>query len=301
MTFVPESMSPQPAAAYAPAFGTLSRTLITRATGVPTLTAIASEPHFSKRLCSVLKTLDGASPRSLVWLVLFGNPAHYVRMSKESSKAIEFQGVMTALHVLRVLSPELSSIAAALDQKIAVLPSFFANAPVAIDLRALEPEDAMPRSGSGRLRLGPLVDLLRTRGLVPVAIRGGVPARVEEANGLGLGVLEWDRASAVKKQREREHEKDEAEPQAPTARVAISGAGAAGAAPQSVSHPIALMLTQPLRSGQIVYADNNRDAIAMAAVNTGAELIADGNIHVYSTLRGRALAGAAGNDQARIF
>jgi len=221
-------------------------------------------------------------------------------MSKESSKAIELQGVMTALHVLRVLSPELSSIAAALDQKIAALPSFFTNAPVAIDLRALEPEDAMPRSGSGRLRLGPLVDLLRTRGLVPVAIRGGVPARVEEACGLGLGVLEWDRAGAVRKQRERgEREQDEAESQAPTARVALSGA--VGAAPQSVSHPIALMLTQPLRSGQIVYADNNRDAIAMAAVNTGAELIADGNIHVYSALRGRALAGASGNDQARIF
>jgi septum site-determining protein MinC len=64
---------------------------------------------------------------------------------------------------------------------------------------------------------------------------------------------------------------------------------------------VSLVLGQPLRSGQIVYADEGRDAIALAAVNQGAELIADGNIHVYSSLRGRALAGARGNDQARIF
>jgi len=215
-------------------------------------------------------------------------------MPNEPGKAIEIQGVMTALHVLRVLSPEISAIAAALDRKVALLPSFFSNAPVAIDLRDLEPEDELPRGSSARLRLGPLVDLLRTRGLVPVAVRGGVPARIEEARSLGLGVLEWDRASAAKKA-QRDPEAGEPASTQPAARVTPAN-GAAHAGP-----PIALMLSQPLRAGQIVYADANRDAIALAAVNTGAELIADGNIHVYSALRGRALAGASGNDQARIF
>lgn len=217
-------------------------------------------------------------------------------MSNEPAKAIEIQGVMTALHVLRVLTPEISAIAAALDKKLSLLPSFFSNAPVAIDLRDLEPENELPRTGAGRLRLGPLVDLLRTRGLVPVAIRGGVPARIEEARTLGLGVLEWDRASAAKKaQREAEAGESQA---TQTARVTPASA-APPSPPQAPA--IALMLSQPLRAGQIVYADQNRDAIALAAVNTGAELIADGNIHVYSALRGRALAGASGNDQARIF
>jgi len=228
-------------------------------------------------------------------------------MSNESGRAIEIQGVMTALHVLRVLTPELSAIAAALDRKIESLPSFFANAPVAIDLRDLEPEGEMPRMGSGRLRLGPLVDLLKTRGLVPVAIRGGVPGRVEEARVLGLGVLEWDRASAARKMQPGSG--PEAEPAKPTAtaRVTSSAPAAppppppAAAAPTSQEIAPALVLSQPLRSGQIVYADEGRDAIALAAVNQGAELIADGNIHVYSSLRGRALAGARGNDQARIF
>jgi septum site-determining protein MinC len=232
-----------------------------------------------------------------LYLVHFANPAHYVGMSNESAKAIEIQGVMTALHVLRVLTPEISAIAAALDRKLAQLPSFFSNAPVAIDLRDLEPEDGQPRSGSGRLRLGPLADLLRTRGLVPVAIRGGVPARIEEARTLGLGVLEWDRASAAKKS-----QRDASMPEAqitPATRVAPSNPPPPAA--EQSGPPIALVLSQPLRAGQIVYADAHRDAIALAAVNTGAELIADGNIHIYATLRGRALAGAGGNDQARIF
>ena len=219
-------------------------------------------------------------------------------MSNEAGKAIEIQGVMTALHVLRVLTPEISAIAAALDKKIAALPTFFSNAPVAIDLRDLEPEGEMPKSGAGRLRLGPLVDLLRTRGLVPVAIRGGVSARVEEARGLGLGVLEWDRASAARKT--QSGPEAAASPQ-PTARVTPASPSAAAPAPTAAKDAPALVLSQPLRSGQIVYADEGRDAIALAAVNQGAELIADGNIHVYAALRGRALAGARGNDQARIF
>jgi septum site-determining protein MinC len=203
-------------------------------------------------------------------------------MATDPAKALEIQGVMTALHVLRVLTPEIQAIAAALDRKISALPSFFANAPVAIDLRELEPEGDGPRPN--RLRLGPLIDLLKTRGLVPVAVRGGVPGRVEEARNLGLGVLEWDRASAVK---QAQH----APAPAPEPVVVQ---------PQPNGRAESLVLTQQLRAGQIVYAEGT-DAIALAAVSTGAELIADGNVHVYAALRGRALAGARGNDQARIF
>jgi septum site-determining protein MinC len=60
------------------------------------------------------------------------------------------------------------------------------------------------------------------------------------------------------------------------------------------------MLTDPVRSGQQVYAENS-DLIVLAPVSSGAELIADGCIHVYGVLRGRAIAGATGNPQARIF
>jgi septum site-determining protein MinC len=120
---------------------------------------------------------------------------------------------------------------------------------------------------------------------LPVAVRGGAAMRAEEARGVGLGVLEWDRATAAKKAQQQQVP---AEP-APALEVAPAAPAQGG-----------LLLHQPLRAGQVVYAEGC-DAIALAAVNTGAELIADGNVHVYSALRGRALAGANGNDQARIF
>ena len=61
-----------------------------------------------------------------------------------------------------------------------------------------------------------------------------------------------------------------------------------------------VVIRQPIRTGQQVYAEN-ADLIVLAMVSVGAEIIADGNIHVYAPLRGRALAGAAGNKKARIF
>ena len=60
------------------------------------------------------------------------------------------------------------------------------------------------------------------------------------------------------------------------------------------------MIDRPLRSGQQVYARGG-DLVVLAVVNFGAEVIADGHIHVYAPLRGRAIAGARGNTAARIF
>jgi septum site-determining protein MinC len=79
-------------------------------------------------------------------------------------------------------------------------------------------------------------------------------------------------------------------------------------APQPVAEPVApqapapgaLVIDKPLRSGQQIYA-RGRDLVVMAMVNPGAEVIADGHIHVYAPLRGKAIAGARGNGDARIF
>jgi septum site-determining protein MinC len=74
-------------------------------------------------------------------------------------------------------------------------------------------------------------------------------------------------------------------------------------APAPVAEPIAstaLVVDKPLRSGQQVYA-RGRDLVMLSMVNPGAEVIADGSIHVYAALNGRALAGASGNAEARIF
>jgi septum formation inhibitor MinC len=70
--------------------------------------------------------------------------------------------------------------------------------------------------------------------------------------------------------------------------------------PLPVGHRLALIIEEPVRSGQIVYAEGS-DLIVLAPVNPGAQLLADGNIHVYGALRGRAIAGAKGATAARVF
>jgi septum site-determining protein MinC len=69
---------------------------------------------------------------------------------------------------------------------------------------------------------------------------------------------------------------------------------------REVTSPSALVIDKPLRSGQKIYARGS-DLVMLAIVNQGAEVVADGNIHVYAPLRGKAMAGASGNAQARIF
>jgi septum site-determining protein MinC len=77
-------------------------------------------------------------------------------------------------------------------------------------------------------------------------------------------------------------------------------APAAAPEPGANAHALPLVVRQTVRSGQIVYAQGN-DLIVLAPVNPGAQLLADGNIHVYAPLRGRAVAGARGAREARIF
>ncbi len=70
--------------------------------------------------------------------------------------------------------------------------------------------------------------------------------------------------------------------------------------PPPSRHRPSLVIREPVRSGQVVYADG-RDLIVLASVNSGAQLLADGNIHIYGTLRGRAVAGAQGYRDAQVF
>ena len=124
-----------------------------------------------------------------------------------------------------------------------------------------------------------LISLLGRYQLVPVAITGGSPPQMMAA--LQAGLLPVPDAHLVSAR--------------PTA------APAAPSPPPPATAPAgALVIDKPLRSGQQVYA-RGRDLIVLAMVNAGAEVIADGHIHVYAPLRGKAMAGARGNTEARIF
>jgi septum site-determining protein MinC len=218
-------------------------------------------------------------------------------MISEGEKAIELEGVVTALNVLRVLTTDRAAILAALDRRIAETPGVFRGAPVVIDLTQLEAKaqaHAAEGAGPAVLPAFPLATLaaaLKERELVPVGASVQTEGNKRAAVTAGLGLFDAT-ARPVARGVARK-------------RASIAPPPAASIRPEpipesSAKTQLALTLVQPLRAGQIVYA-KERDVIALAAVNAGAELIADGNIHVYGPLRGRALAGASGNEQARIY
>lgn len=157
-------------------------------------------------------------------------------------------------------------------------PEFFDQDPLVIDLSPLADDPAAVPP------FAELLALLRRSRLCPMAVRGGSPAQIEAAVRAGLVVAQdvvLAKAASV--------------PAAPAPVVAP--------APEPAAAPVAqtaLVVDRPLRSGQQVYA-RGRDLVVLAMVNPGAEVIADGNIHVYAPLRGKAIAGARGDASARIF
>jgi septum site-determining protein MinC len=177
------------------------------------------------------------------------------------TQAFELKGRMMTLSVLRVLTCELEALGRQLDVTIASAPALFQSFPVLLDFESLS-HDAQRSFDIARLDR-----MLRERGMLPVGLRAASDVLTGVAAGVGIGVMA---ASAEPARRER----------------------ATGAAN--------LLIRQPVRSGQQLYAEGG-DLIVLATVSPGAELLADGNIHVYGALRGRALAGVRGNADARIF
>src|SRR5690606_20167692 len=146
-----------------------------------------------------------------------------------------------------------------------------------------------------------LLDALREAGALPVALAWGSSENEQLAVELGLPLLAKFRAQYEPAAGGAGAEAvpvaapAAAAPPAERARAAAPAAEAAGRGGEP-----GLMQASAVRSGQQVYAEN-RDLTVLAAVGAGAEVIADGSIHIYGPLRGRALAGAQGNAKARIF
>lgn len=212
----------------------------------------------------------------------------------------ELEGMVSTVTVLRLLTDDLTAIETALRAKIEQTPGFFADAPIALDLSALEGTDDEPEGEEKKpkreLSFARIVGMLDELRFVPVGVRHLRESRRKEAREAGLGILRGsgkrtvkpksEEPAATKSEDDDRRTGDDRRKEAPLPM------------PQVV--PSALVLKLPLRSGQVVYAEQC-DAISLSSVNAGAELIADGNIHVYGALRGRALAGAHGNEEARIF
>lgn len=197
-------------------------------------------------------------------------------MAEDSSAiaatVLDLRSATLTLIAMVLRTTDLDALAGELEQRASLLPGLFADEPVVLDLSRVR-EQPEPVDFDG------LVALLRRHRIVPVAVRGGGPDQMAAA--LAAGLVE----------------------------APVGGRPARDLAPAQVTERIVevqlpalapMICTRPLRSGQQVYA-RDRDLIVLALVSHGAEVIADGHIHVYAPLRGRALAGAAGNQDARIF
>lgn len=202
-----------------------------------------------------------------------------VLCSEPPSSRLELRSAALSVMALLLKSTDLSLLADELAQRACAMPGLFDDEPVAVDLSCVRGADAP-------IDFGALIALLSLHGMRPLAVRGGNPAQMAAA--VDAGLLEAPEGAR------------------PPLREAVA------AAPQVIERvvevpvvaPMAplppLVLDKPLRSGQQVYAQG-RDLIVLALVSHGAEVMADGHIHLYAPLRGRAHAGAAGNADARIF
>ena len=205
---------------------------------------------------------------------------------------------------LRVRTLDVAQLAKEMRERVQRAPNLFARAAVVLDFGGLSQAPSLDDARA-------LVDGLREAGVLPVALAYGTKEIDALAQQLGLPLLAKFRA-----QYERAGEAPagaapvgaasaaSASSPAPSRQeIAVEAAPAGSKAAAAKASPAAgpgLIQRTPVRSGQQVYADN-RDLTVLSAVGAGAEVIADGSIHIYGPLRGRALAGAQGNEDARIF
>ena len=186
-------------------------------------------------------------------------------VASEEKAVLEFKGRMLMMTVLLLKDLDPNTLHRQVSQRLEDAAQWLRDAPVVVDLA--QPE------GADQVALMAAVDTLRGLGVNLVALARNEHLDSDTAAMLGLGSISLAGG--------RDVPRPEPAPasQAPAAET--------------------LVVEQPVRSGQQIYSHG--DLIVLAPVSTGAELLAEGHIHVYNTLRGRALAGVRGNTAARIF
>ena len=201
-----------------------------------------------------------------------------VALAGRAPTTFEIKSANLPLVSLLLKSADLPTLAGELKARFGDIPDFFDRDPMVIDLTPLQAQ------GETAVDFPALLALLRSFNVLPVAARGGSTAQMLAAQQAGLAAANDATLARA--------------PVEPPVSSRAAPAPAPAAAPEPVASG-AMVVDRPLRSGQQVYA-RGRDLVVMAMVNPGAEVIADGHIHVYAPLRGKAIAGARGNTEARI-
>ena len=226
-------------------------------------------------------------------------------MSKnQARKPLEIK-ISTVVAVAALLGEtDYSTLSAALTQITGGTPDYFEDEFTLLDFSATDPQ---PTAGS--IDWTALIALFKSHGLNPVAVRNAPSALEAEIRSHGLAIDSMPApvaapAAPVTAQpltttnsEQQQLALDQLETnQAPAPAPAV--ASTAPVQTEAAAHT--MIIDTPVRTGQRIYA-RGADLVLMAMVNAGAEVIADGSIHAYAPLRGRALAGASGNTKARIF
>ena len=196
-----------------------------------------------------------------------------------SSSSFELKSATLSMVAVVLKTTDIALLSQAMEDRFGDAPGLFDQDPVAIDLTQVQ-------ESADAIDFEALLRLLREHKMLPVAARGGSAVQMTAALSAGLSAANMPAPRA----------------EAPAAPPIPQEAAAPREIIVEVPAPPrpALIIDRPLRSGQRVYAKGT-DLIVLGSVSHGAEVIADGNVHVYGPLRGRALAGALGDTSARIF
>lgn len=184
---------------------------------------------------------------------------------------LEFKSDSFSVPILILFTNDLKIIEQQLKEKVDSASEFFKNSPLIFDVHELNKLDRL-------IDLPALVDVIRQSNLLPVGMRGGNAKQNKEALKLLIPVYSAHSSNA-----------------------SVDTQKLKNITPEPIIESIntTTLITRPVRSGQRLYSSG--DLVVLASVSAGAEIMAEGNIHVYGTLRGRALAGVQGNTKARIF
>jgi len=186
-------------------------------------------------------------------------------LNKESK--ILLKGGMFTLTTIQLINNDLDDLYHQLDEKIKQAPNFFHYAPIILDVHRVPQQE--------RLELSSLIFQLKNKKLIPIGLKGALKELKETAIQVGLAIF--------------------SDGKVPTTEETTSSTSS-----DPKRHTPSKLVTQPVRSGQQIYVPGG-DLIVCGPVSNGAELLADGHIHVYGSMRGRALAGVMGDKDAMIF
>ena len=251
----------------------------------------------------VRKPVHHQEPAHIGWRLF--NPGLDFMSKNQARKPLEIK-ISTVVAVAALLGEtDYSTLSAALTQITGGTPDYFEDEFTLLDFSATDPQ---PTAGS--IDWTALIALFKSHGLNPVAVRNAPSALEAEIRSHGLAIDSMPApvaapvAAPVTTQpltTSSSEQQQLALDQLETNQVSAPATVVASTAPVQIEAAAHTMIIDtPVRTGQRIYA-RGADLVLMAMVNAGAEVIADGSIHAYAPLRGRALAGASGNTKARIF